>query len=239
MGSEGDADGAREFIAVEPVGPDRTVEQHLVRELRTSILKGNLRPGVRLPYRTLAHQFGVSVTPVRVALRDLAKEGLVELNPHGGAHVAPLSAEALEELYATRTGLESWLARLGAEQLSRSQLAEMDAEFALAERAAVEGDAARYLPSAWSARLVCYRAAGRPRLLERAETVFEQSERYNSFTLITSDRLEESSRSMRAFRAACEVGDGRLAQQTIQAALERTFEYLVAHLPELEQRAAS
>jgi hypothetical protein len=47
--------------------------------------------------------------------------------------------------------------------------------------------------------------------------------------------MEESFRSLRMFKAACEVRDGRLAQKTIQDALERTFEYLAQHLPELGQ----
>jgi len=235
MSAEGSALGAAQLAAVRPLGPDRTVEQHLVRQLRESILKGTLSPGVRLPYRDLARQFGVSVTPVRVAVRDLAKEGLVELSPHGSARVAPLSVNALEELYATRTGIESWLARLGAERLTDAELALMETQSSVAERAVAALDEKTYLKSAWAFRLVCYRAADRPGLLETAETVFDHSARYNSFTLMTAERLEESFQSLQAFKLACDLRDGRLAQQTIQAALERTFEYLVEHLPELEQ----
>ena len=233
MSARSNALDAAQLATVRPLGPDRTVEQHLVRELRSSILKGVLKPGVRLRYRDLASQFGVSVTPVRVALRDLAKEGLVELSPHGGAYVARLSVTALEELYATRTGIESWLARLGAEQLTDAGLARMESQFSAAETAVAAVDTNAYLKSAWAFRLTCYQAANRPRLLERIETVFDQSARYNSFTLMTAERLQESFRSLRTFRAACEVRDGRLAQQTIQAALERTFEYLAEHLSEL------
>jgi DNA-binding GntR family transcriptional regulator len=236
--SEQDGTSEGPALVVQPLGPDRTVEQHLVRELRTSILRGTLAPGVRLPYRTLAHQFGVSVTPVRVALRDLAKEGLVEISPHGGAYVAPLSVSALEELYATRTGLESWLSRLGAARLTDEQLAAMQAEFSSAERAVARHDGEAYLTAAWETRLVCYRAAERPRLLERVETVFNQSARYNSFTLMTPERLEDSFRSLRTYKAACEARDGRHAQQTIQVALERTYDYLVAHLGELGASAS-
>lgn len=175
------------------------------------------------------------MTPVRVALRELAKEGLIELSPHGGAFVAPLSLTELEELFATRLGIESWLARLGAERLTDDELETMQGIFAEVERAVAAADAQAYLAPAWAFRLVCYRAAGRPRLAEKTVTLFDQSARYTSFSVMTMPRMEESCRSLRMFKAACEVRDGRLAQKTIQDALERTFEYLAQHLPELGQ----
>ena len=76
------------------VGDERTVEQIVAARLRRSILDGGLAPGARLRYRQLAEQFGVSVTPVRVALKELSSEGLVELRPHAGASVSALSSRS-------------------------------------------------------------------------------------------------------------------------------------------------
>jgi DNA-binding GntR family transcriptional regulator len=74
----------------------------LARELRESILSGRLKPGVRLPYRQLAQEFDVSVMPVPMALSELMTERPVVSRPHGGASVATLSIEELEELYSMR-----------------------------------------------------------------------------------------------------------------------------------------
>jgi DNA-binding GntR family transcriptional regulator len=100
------ADGMPDMVRV---GDERTVEQVVLARLRRSILDGTLAPGARLRYRQLAEQFGVSVTPVRVALKELAGEGLVELRPHAGASVSALSVEELEEVLLTRTSLEPFL----------------------------------------------------------------------------------------------------------------------------------
>ncbi len=132
-----------------PLGPERTVEQMLVRELRNSILDGRLRPGVRLPYRDLARRFNVSVTPVRIAVRELSSEGLVEMRPHGGATVAPLSIDELEELFAIRTGVEPWLARLGAGRATDDEIEAMRCHLAEMEKAAAARDRRGYLDAAW------------------------------------------------------------------------------------------
>ncbi|RYD43013.1 MAG: GntR family transcriptional regulator, partial [Verrucomicrobiaceae bacterium] len=55
--------------------------------LRTQLLDGSLPPGSRLDYKQLALQLGVSTTPVREAVAQLATEGFVELIPRLGAVV--------------------------------------------------------------------------------------------------------------------------------------------------------
>ena len=59
--------------------------------LREAIIVGELKPGQRLMEVQLAEKMGVSRTPVREAIRKLELEGLVEMLPRKGAHVADLS----------------------------------------------------------------------------------------------------------------------------------------------------
>ena len=80
---------------------------------------------MRLRYRELADRFGVSVTPVRIALKELSSEGLVELRPHAGARVSQLSGEELEEVMLTRASIEPWLALKGAGRLTDADLEEL------------------------------------------------------------------------------------------------------------------
>ena len=62
---------------------------------------------------------------MRHALRRLESEGLVVSLPRRGSRVAPLSVEELEEIQALRLGVETYLARLGAEAITDAALAEM------------------------------------------------------------------------------------------------------------------
>lgn len=103
------------------VGVSRTVEQALasadpqarqtvhvfvLQTLRRSILDGDLAGGTRLVQAEIADALGVSATPVREALRDLAAEGLIRLDAHRGGVVHSLSLKELEEIYLLRSILE-------------------------------------------------------------------------------------------------------------------------------------
>ena len=220
--------------AVAPLGEERTVEQTLARELRAAILAGRLSPGTRLPYRDLARQFAVSVTPVRIALRELAQEGLVITRPHEGARVAPLSGAELEEIYAARSGFEGWLAHQGAPRLSDAELRAMDRSLQTLERAAAADDLRAYLDAGWAHRSVCYRAAGRPGLLAKTEALYQRAARYNWLTLSEEGRLDESLSVARELHAACAERDGERARHLVRAALDQTMEHLVDRFADLE-----
>ncbi len=218
------------LAAVLPLGHDRTVEQALARELRTAIVDGRLAPGTRLPYRELAEQFNVSVTPIRIVLRELVHEGLVEMRPQGGARVTPLSAGELEDIYATRTGLEGWLAHQGAGRLGDAGVSAMGQSLTAVEAAAAANDRDAYLQSVWVLRGVCYRAADRPHLLVSVERLYARSTRYNWMTLRDEARLRESLADVRAFQAACRDRDGVRARTLIREALDQTMNDLIGRL---------
>jgi DNA-binding GntR family transcriptional regulator len=208
------------------LGPDRTVEQVLLRELRSLITDGGLEPGARLPYRTLARQFEVSITPVRMALRELAKEGLVEPLPAGGVRVTSLSLEELEELFVARVGPESWLARHGAPALTDADLEALEPHYLVIKRAADARDRASYVRATLDYRLLCYEAAGRPRLLESVHALLRRSVRYNRLTVDPDERFLESRELMLSFCAACVARDGAAAQVAVRAILDRSLEYM-------------
>jgi DNA-binding GntR family transcriptional regulator len=208
------------------LGPRRTVEQVVAAKLREAILAGSLRPGDRLAYRDLAHRFGVSVTPVRIALRELSNEGLVELRAHTGARVTPLSVEEIEEIFATRIGIEGWLARQAAERLDEQTIAAMSEHLAALKRAQEDGDTQLYLQHSRLLRATCYNAAERPRLFDRFEALYEYSRRYVFLLIADATRLERSRQDMSEFFEACAARDGARAQQAIHTALETTLSYL-------------
>ena len=74
--------------------------------MRTAILDGTLPSGTKLVESELADRFGTSRGPVREAIRELAREGLVAELPRRGTVVSTLTARDLAEVYAVREGLE-------------------------------------------------------------------------------------------------------------------------------------
>lgn len=88
--------------------------QRVAEELRRAILTNRRRPGDRLIEDRLSEELGVSRIPVREALRVLASEGLVDMQPRRGASVAEISPEVARDLVEVRATLEGLNARLAA-----------------------------------------------------------------------------------------------------------------------------
>jgi DNA-binding GntR family transcriptional regulator len=84
----------------------RTAHSYAYESLRARILSGDLPPGTALIQANLAKDLGVSMTPVREALRNLATEGLVTMSTHRGATVTQLDLEDAKEIYRIRLQLE-------------------------------------------------------------------------------------------------------------------------------------
>src|SRR6185436_6574606 len=91
-----------------------SLSQRVVEELRRSILTSRRRPGDRLIEDRLSEELGVSRIPVREALRVLAGEGLVDVQPRRGASVADISPDVARDLVEVRATLEGLNARLAA-----------------------------------------------------------------------------------------------------------------------------
>ena len=81
-----------------------SVVDRVYEELRERIASGALPRGSRLRQEALAAELGVSRTPLREALRRLASEGVVVLEPNRGARVADLSRDDMLAAYEARRG---------------------------------------------------------------------------------------------------------------------------------------
>jgi DNA-binding GntR family transcriptional regulator len=88
----------------------------LAAALRTRILDGDLPAGERLREQELADAYGVARHSLRAALRALATEGLVTIEPNRGARVASLTPTDLQPMFELRTALELEAARLALER---------------------------------------------------------------------------------------------------------------------------
>ena len=93
------------------VGGPNTTAQHALDALRRAIVAGDLRPGGRVGQDEFASQLGVSIAPVREALRILEQEGQVTYLPRRGYFVTALEIADLEEIYSLRALIEDRAAR--------------------------------------------------------------------------------------------------------------------------------
>ncbi|MDF1656765.1 MAG: GntR family transcriptional regulator [Verrucomicrobiales bacterium] len=104
--------------------------QKAYRHIRQKLLDGSVPPGSRLSYGTIGKEIGISATPVREAVGQLASEGFVELVPQLGAIVRELTREEAIELYELREAMESYAAARAAERISERQSKELNENLA-------------------------------------------------------------------------------------------------------------
>jgi DNA-binding GntR family transcriptional regulator len=113
-----------------------SLSQRVADELRRSILTNRRRPGERLVEDRLSEELGVSRVPIREALRTLAGEGLVDMQPRRGASVADVSPEVARDLVEVRATLEGLNARLAARHHNGAIVASLQRVLEAGNRAA-------------------------------------------------------------------------------------------------------
>lgn len=88
------------------------INQHLTKstfayhEMRRMILEGEIEPGTRLLLRDVADRLGLSIQPIRDAIKMLERDGLVDTESHRGAVVTQISGETITEVISVRMWLE-------------------------------------------------------------------------------------------------------------------------------------
>ena len=209
-----------------------SVEDLVYAALRLEIGRLAVQPGERLRLEELSARFGVSLTPVRHALRRLESEGLVVSLPRRGSRVAPLSVDELEEIQAVRLGLETTLARKGAERCTDRALAEMETARREMEATFRAGDLVAYIRSFWSLRDACYRCAERPRLMRALEDQRIRVERYVLHLCRDPEAFAALRRGPDTLLEACRARDGDAADRATRDALAWVLDNLTPMLRE-------
>jgi DNA-binding GntR family transcriptional regulator len=191
-----------------------------LERLRESIIMGELTPGTPLRLEDLARSLGMSISPIREAVRQLEALGLAEHVPHHGAKVMSLEVEELRELFSIRLALEGMAVRRASELFE-----EADEEKA---RAALEEyDAARHRRDTRAAvrahgtfHFALYEAARSSWLLRLIRPAWDSCERYRPVLLAegaVADRHEELDGEL---LAACAAHDADRAAAALRDHLE-------------------
>lgn len=99
----------------------KTLAEGLRLQLADDIVRGELAPGTSLDETEVARRFGVSRTPVREAIRQLAASGLIDARAHRAAVVARPSPERLIGMFEAMAELEALCAGLAAERMASAE----------------------------------------------------------------------------------------------------------------------
>lgn len=218
--------------------PRLTVAESVAARLRQAILTGQLPPGTPLRLSQVATRMGVSVMPIREAIRMLEAERLVTIEPHRGALVSTLSIEDVEELYAVRSALESLAAKHGTRNIAPRDLKQMRAEFDGMLAAAEKGDPTAFLAHDRKFHGRLYAAAKRPGLVARIDELLENGRRIvDPYVYRPWYPLKVAAEAHRAILEAVERRDAALAELLTRDNIARAGERALLALEEDRERA--
>ena len=180
--------------------------------LRERIRTGEIPPGTRLRQEVLAEELGISRTPLREAMRLLAADGLVELEPNRGAIVTALRHDDQVAFWEARLALEPAAARLAAERPSATGIEAM--RTAIAEQRSARADGEGFAANR-AFHLALVAAAGNPHLDRFAETLWVRAVGQSIYTAQSSDAAVVAAYADQhaAMLAAIERGDAELAER--------------------------
>lgn len=200
----------------------RTAQAAIAHQLRIEILSGKIPPGTRLLQASVAERMKTSTTPVREALRELAADDLVDLDPHRGMVVHQPTEEELAEIYEIRLLLEDLSMRKTVERATEEEL---DA----AERVCDEGDRTTD-PSEWvmlnrEFHRILAEASRSPKLSAILANLRNRSTLYVALSLREAPgHIRASNEQHRELLAACRARDVDAAVAIVRQHLKQTVE---------------
>jgi len=214
------------------VSPVATAQQHAVEALRGLIVGGALRPGARVNQEDLAADLGLSVAPIREALRVLEQEGQLTYLPRRGYFVTELNVADLTEIYELRAVLEERAARHALPVLDDEALERVREAARECVEAAGTGDVAAELAANRRFHFGLLDAPGQPHALRVIRLLWDSTEAYRAMYYNSPEERRASLDAHDAILAAADARDADALVAELHAHRERALDVLRAILGE-------
>jgi DNA-binding GntR family transcriptional regulator len=205
----------------------RQLERESLRDqarqaIRTSVITGELEPGPLYTIGAFASLLGVSATPVREALGDLANDGLVQIIRNRGFVVPPVSEHDLDEIFELRLMLEVPAVARSAGRLDDGGRAACRHNVEAGTKAAQAGDLVAFLEYDAAFHRELLLPLGNARLVEIVARLRDQTRLYGLPDLAVQGLLTVSAQEHESLLEAVEAGDAERAQAEMTRHLKHT-----------------
>ncbi len=198
------------------------------------IAVGKLPPGHHLDETELATEFGVSRTPIREALIQLASMGIIVIRPRRGAIVAEIGPQQLIEMFEVMAELEAMCARLAARRMSPPEQAILKASHLACKEARDNADSDVYFYKNEEFHRQIYIGSQNTFLEEQACVLQRRLRPYRRLQLRVRNRVKASFDEHGAVVDAIIEGKGELAAELLRQHIMiqgQRFTDLIASLP--------
>jgi DNA-binding GntR family transcriptional regulator len=198
-------------IALSP----RLLHEDAAERLRDMIVQGELPSGAKLVERVLCERLGVSRTPLREAIKRLASEGLVALQPNRGAIVTPLTLAAVRETFEVIGALEALAGQLACRNITDAQLAEVRALHFEMLACHARGDLAGYFRCNQAIHLAIVAASGNATLAATYRSLNAHVRRARYMANLSRGRWDRAVAEHEEMLAALAARDGVRLQRLL------------------------
>jgi DNA-binding GntR family transcriptional regulator len=216
--------------------PMKSRSELLREQIEELIATGALGPGQHLDETELASRFGVSRTPIRETLIQLASMGLVVIRPRRGAIVAELGPQQLVEMFEVMSELEATCARLAARRMTPFEQKVMLNAHAACCAAIKSDDPDDYYYKNEAFHESIYAGSHNQFLIDQTRSLYRRLRPYRRLQLRVRDRVSDSYAEHDGVVKAIISGDGELSAKLTRGHVMiqgQRFADLMASLPQL------
>lgn len=218
------------------IKPSETKTGQIYRQIKSSILKGEMPVGEKLVIQHLADQFNVSAIPVREALSRLEAENLVSIVTHTGIYVKGVDLECLRELYPLRGVLEGYAVRLAADLITQEDLDELEQLIEKMEQAVTDKDHTLMGQLNVKFHRKIYTVSGNKTLISLIDNLWEKTFFARLVFKFKPYRAKDSNKEHRMIIDALKDGNAKKAEKLIIRQSDKTLTLLNKHIEKTERR---
>ncbi len=211
----------------------RSAQKAVADGIRSRIISGKFDLGAALSEIALAHEFGVSRTPVREALKQLQTEGLVKIRPRVGTFVSIPSRSEIIELFQMKEILEGAAARILALRGDVPELALLRTNITRSDAALAANDVATYVDLVGEFHQLIVQGAANRKLQAHYTLLMNQLAfpRLVGASLSVPGRFAKSEDEHRHMLEIISTKDGATAEQFMRYHVRASQEALLDALP--------
>lgn len=196
-----------------------SITDQVAEKVRSAIVAGKYKPGSSLSESNLSDYFQVSRTPVREALKQLEREGLIEIIPRVGTRVKKSTEKELTELFTVKEVLEGLAAAQITDNKDEQVIEELERNVLAMEEAVRSGDQDKYVEANKKFHANIVEGANNSKLTFSLNLLMNQIpyQQYVHMTIEAPRRIEKSLAEHRYILEKIKEGDAEAAESAMRA----------------------
>jgi len=199
------------------------LHQEITDRLRNMIVEGVLTAGEKVPEKALCEKLAVSRTPMREALKVLAAEGLLTLEPNRGARVREMTVDDLEEVFPLMGALEALAGELACANITPAQMNELERSHQRMIKHYQKNELSGYFRHNQRIHEIIMQAANNPTLSSMYESLAIRVRRARYMANMSTERWQQAVDEHEEIIDALEKRDGQRLGSILKRHLNNKF----------------